>query len=78
MVRSLFQYYLDNQANLVKQFDGKFLVITEEGVSGAYDREDLAYYAGKSKYGLGSFIVQLCTPGEEAYTQHFFSPIVVF
>ena len=78
MVRKLFQYYLDNQDTLVTQYNGKYLVITENGISGSYDREDTAYYAGKSEFGLGNFIVQLCSPGEEAYSQHFFSPIAAF
>ena len=78
MIKDLFQYYLQNQDRLVKEYNGKFLVITRDGVAGAYDSEADGYYAAKERFGLGQFIVQLCTPGDEAYSQQFFSPIVAF
>lgn len=78
MVKDLFEYYLQNQDKLVKEYNGKYLIITKTGVAGAYDTEAAGYYAGKEMFGLGEFIVQLCTPGNEAYSQHFFSPIVAF
>lgn len=78
MIQELFKYYLRNQDRLVKEYNGKYLVITKDGVAGAYDTEPEGYYAAKSQFGLGQFIVQLCTPGDEAYSQQFFSPIVAF
>lgn len=78
MVKELFEYYLSNQSELVSKYNGKYIVITKDGVVGTYDSEAAGYYDGKDKFGLGNFIVQLCTPGEEAYSQQFFSPIVAF
>jgi len=78
MIKDLFQYYLRNQDQLLKEYNGKYLVITKDGVAGAFDTEAGAYYDAKEKYGLGQFIVQLCTPGDDAYSQQFFSPIVAF
>lgn len=78
MIKKLFQFYLDNQTQLVQEYNGKFLVITDQGVSAAYDTESQAYYFGKSTFGLGNFIVQLCMPGDEAYSQHFYSPVIAF
>ena len=78
MIKELFQYYIDNQNRLVQEYNGKYLVITAQGVGAAFDTEPQAYYAGKASYGLGNFIVQLCMPGEEAYSQHFYSPVIAF
>lgn len=78
MIKKLFQYYLDNQNRLVEEYNGKYLVITDQGVVSSWDTESEAYYVGKETYGLGNFIVQLCIPGNEAYSQHFYSPIIAF
>lgn len=72
-LKELFQYYLDHQPELVKEYDGKYLVIKDNAVAGAYDTRESAYVEAERKYGLGEFIIQLCTPGEGAYTQHFTS-----
>lgn len=77
MIRELFDYYLEHQQELVEKYNGKYLVISKGSIV-PFDSENSAYYYGKSKIGLGNFIVQLCTPGEEAYTQQFFSPILSF
>lgn len=77
-VKELFQYYLDNQSELVKEYNNKYLVISDNNVVESFDSEDEGYYYAIEKYGLGNFILQLCTPGEEAYTQHFYSPIAIF
>ena len=78
MIKNLFDYYLANQADLVEKYNGKYIVITKDGVAGAFDSDAEGYYVGKEKFGLGNFIVQLCTPGEDAYSQQFFSPIAAF
>ena len=78
MIKELFQFYLENQNDLVKKYNGKYLVITKDGVAKAYDSEPQGYYDAVKRFGLGNFIIQLCTPGDSAYTQHFFSPIVSF
>lgn len=78
MVKELFQYYLDNQNELVEKFDKKYLVISNDHTVNAFDSEDEGYYFALEKYGLGNFLLQLCTRGEEAYTQHFYSPIAIF
>lgn len=77
-LQSLFNFYLEHQNEFVKDYNGKYIAITDEGVVGVYDSEHKGYYEAVKKFGLGNFILQLCTPGEEAYTQHFFSPAVSF
>lgn len=73
-LKELFQYYLSHQSELVKKYNGKYLVIIESGVVGAFDDENTAYFDAESKYGLGNFIIQLCTPGNDAYTVNMYTP----
>ena len=73
--KTLFDYYLSHQNELVVKYNGKFLVITDEGVVGSYDSEDNAYFDAVDRYGLGNFIIQYCTAGAEAYTQTFTSRV---
>lgn len=76
MLKDLFQWYLDNQAELVKEYNGKYLVIKDNSVVGVYALEDIALKEATDKFGLGNFIIQLCTPGKDAYTQTFHSRVV--
>ena len=75
-LKELFKYYLDHQEELVKDYNGKYLVITDFKVAGAYNNESEAYFDAVAKYGLGNFILQLCTPGEEGYTSTFHSRVI--
>jgi len=78
MMDSLFKYYLDNQDELVRQYDGKYIIITSEGVKGAFSSMKDGYDEALSKYGKGNFMLQLCTKGDGAYSQHFFTSRVAF
>lgn len=75
MLEKEFQYYLDNQDFLVKQYEGKFIVIKDQQVTGAYDSQGEAYTESAKKFALGTFLIQLCAPGKEAYTQTFHSRV---
>lgn len=70
MIKQLFDYYLSHQNELVEKYNDKYLIITKDGVVSVWNREDdaAAYHDAKKRYGLGNFIMQLCTPGAEAYT----------
>jgi hypothetical protein len=74
----LFNWYIGNQSDLVKQYNGKYIAINDNSVVGVYDSDLSAVLETEKKYPLGTFIVQKCTPGEESYTQHFYSPNVAF
>lgn len=63
-----FQYYLDNQDELVKKYNGRYLVIKGCKVVGDYSDENDAYFDSVEKHGLGNFLIQYCTSGTEAYT----------
>ena len=70
-----FQYYLDHQRELVDKYNGKFLVIRECAVVGAYDTELEAVEKASETYEMGTFLVQKCEPGKESYTQTYHSRV---
>ncbi len=73
MLEKEFKYYIDNQVKLVEKYNNKYIVIVGNDVIGAYDNEIKAYIESVKKYKLGSFLIQLCKPGKENYTQTFHS-----
>lgn len=70
-----FEYYIEHQMELVKQYNGKFIVIKDKTVIGAYDEEVDAIKETTKKHDLGTFLVQKCDPGVENYTQTFHSRV---
>ena len=70
-----FNYYTSHQEELVRQYNGKYLVIVGETVIGAYDTEIEAYQTAKQDHEVGTFLIQYCLPGEESYTQTFHSRV---
>jgi len=66
-----FDYYLENQSELVKEYGGKFIVIMDCKVIGSYDDELKAIEETSKEHELGTFLVQMCTAGSEGYTQIF-------
>lgn len=78
MLKKEFQYYLDNQDELAKSYNGRTLVIKGQKVVGDYNNMEDAYFDSVNKYELGTFLIQECTPGCEAYTETFCSPRVRF
>ena len=73
-----FDYFVENQAELVGKYNGKILVIRDRQVVGAYQNHLEAYYAAVSQYPLGSFIIQTCIAGPNAYTISLVSQQVRF
>ena len=76
MLDKEFQYYLANQDKFVKDYNGQFLVIVGGELIGVYESQELAYFNTIKDYKLGTFLIQQCTPGDEAYTQTFHSNVV--
>ena len=66
-----FQFYLDNQEQLVKQYDGRVIVIKEGQVLGDYDSDATAISVTRKSHEMGMFLVQRVSAGNEAYTQTF-------
>ncbi len=70
-----FEYYLANQAKLVKKHDGKFVVIKNKEVIGVYDDQATAISQTQKTHELGTFLVQKVEPGKDAHTQTFHSRV---
>lgn len=71
-----FDYYLSHQAELVEKYNGKFVVIKDGQVIGAYDKELTAITeAQKLGHKAGTFFVQFVSPGDTAYKQTFHSRV---
>jgi hypothetical protein len=70
-----FDYYLRHQEDLVKRFNGKFIVIKDQKVVGSYDTEAEAIKEASKQHELGTFLVQKCEPGKDSYTQTFHSRV---
>jgi len=77
MLDKEFKYYLDHQDKLLKKYNNRFVVITGEKVVGDYDSFEQALLQSiEKKYELGTFLIQECTAGEDAYTQTFHSRVI--
>ena len=74
-LKALFQYYLDHQTEFVGKYNGKYLVIKDNSVVGVSDKESETYFQSEAKDGVGDFIIQLCSPVNDAYAQHFMSRV---
>lgn len=75
MLKTEFQYFLDNQEKLVNLYKGKYIVIVGQKVVGSYNTMEEAYFESQNDYKLGEFLIQLCESGEEVYTQTFHSRV---
>jgi len=75
MLQNLFQWYLDNQNKIVKKYNGKYIVIKDNSIVGSYNSDIEALLDSEKKYEIGTFLIQRCSPGTEAYTQNFSSRV---
>jgi hypothetical protein len=71
MLDKEFQYYLDNQNELLKKYKGRFVVIIGDKVVGDYETLDDAYFNSIKQYEAGTFLIQKCTDGDKDYTATF-------
>lgn len=76
MLKEEFQYYLDNQEELVKKHDGKVLVIKDCKVVGIYLDEMSALFESEKKYTPGTFIIQRCSLGDKDYKAVYQSRVI--
>ena len=70
-----FRYYIEHQEELVEKHNGKFVVIKDYKILGAYDSELEAVNKTSEHEELGTFLVQKCEPGKQAYTQTYNSRV---
>lgn len=72
-LKSEFEWFLAHKADLLKKYDGKFVVIKNQTVLAAYDDRATAVSETVRAHELGTFLVQKVEPGDQAYTQSFHS-----
>lgn len=75
VLKKEFEYYLAHQAEIVAQHNGKFVVIKDCQITGAYDNELAAINETKRTHAPGTFLVQKVEPGDTAYTRTFHSRV---
>ena len=70
-------FFIRSQEDLARKHGGKVLVIHGQQVVGVYDDTLSAYLGAKKQYAPGSFMIQPCAPGPDAYTVSIASNNVV-
>lgn len=68
MLEKELEFFIANQQKFVSEYRGKFIVIKERAIIGVYDNPLEAYLDTQTKHQLGTFLIQHCEPGPEAYT----------
>ena len=74
-LKAEFEYYIAHQDEFVKKYDGKFVVIKDEMVLGAFDDELTAITITQKAHKVGTFLVQKVSAGTDAYSQRFHSRV---
>ena len=77
VLKEEFEYYIVHQDELVRQYAGKFIVLKNKKILGAYDSEIEAYQESQKGNKLGTFLIQHVGSGVENYTQTFYSQMVI-
>lgn len=77
MLEKEFQYYLDNQEKLTKEYCNMYVVIVGQKIINCYKTNEIALRETKKDYPLGTFLIQHCTPGDSAYTCTFYSNVKI-
>lgn len=72
-----FKYYMAHQDELVKQYNGRFIVIKDSQVIGVYDSEFEAINETAKQHELGTFLVQKCEPGTSSYIHTYHSRVAI-
>ncbi len=70
-----YSYFLKNKESLLKNYEGKFIVIVGEELMGNFNTQEEALAEASKKYKPGSFLIQKVSKGEEDTTQRFFSMV---
>ena len=61
-------FFIANQDDLVRKHNGKVLVIRGSELAGVYGSPLEAYLQAQKIFEPGTYMIQPCTPGPEAYT----------
>jgi hypothetical protein len=72
------KYFITNQNELVEKYGGKVLVLQGRKVLGAYPNLMEAYTTALKEHQPGTFMIQKCEPGPDAYTVTIASACAIF
>ena len=61
-------FFITHQGEFVEKYNGKSLVLRGDELVGVYDTPLQAYMEAQKRFELGTFMIQPCAPGPEAYT----------
>lgn len=75
MLKDEFKYYLENQSFFVEKYNGKVIVLKDKKLLGVYENEETALHETKKSHEIGTFLIQRCSEGTDAYTQTFHSRV---
>lgn len=71
-----FKFYVKNQDELIKKYNGKIIVLKNSEIIGVFDSEIEAIQKTSEHHKLGTFLVQKCEPGKDSFTQTYHSRVV--
>ena len=74
-LRDEFEYYLEHQAELAAQYQGRYLVIRDRKVLGDYETAEDAVRATAPAHEPGTFLVQRCDADPESTKVTFHSRV---
>jgi len=77
MLEKEYEYFQKNKKELKAKFLGKFIVIKNEEVIGAYSSAAEALKETSKKYEVGSFLIQQVVENDADYIQRFHSRVFV-
>ena len=61
------QYYIDNQAEIVEKYSGRYIVISSKKIQASFSNLVEAVKYAREKFNSGDFQVQLVEPGRDSY-----------
>ena len=67
MLEKEYHYFKTHQQELVEKYPGRYVVIVDEDVIGDYETYADAYEKTIDEHDLGTFLIQACAPGTNAY-----------
>ncbi|TET35828.1 MAG: hypothetical protein E3J72_09985 [Planctomycetota bacterium] len=62
------EYFIQNQDELVKKYNGKVVVIKDKQVVGSFEKEAQAFIEMSKKFKPGTFAIYKCISGPQAYS----------
>ncbi len=70
-----FEFYLANQDEMVRKYDGKVVVIKNGEILGVYESELDAFTTTSKVHEEGTFMIQRVSEGERDYAASFSSRV---